>query len=840
MAEMTLSIPSLTGGVSTQPEPLRLPGQAESSTNWIASVIEGLQKRSPTEYQSTLLGYPSGSTSNHPIHGVDGNFLSVFSDEGLSVYDLDDSTGQPLTIRNTSGALATSSDFSYLETSDPQGDLRFLTLADYTLVLNRKKVTAKTGQTASMPSQALVHVQQGAYRKYYRVKVQGATDAIEVQFGTYGSDGTPPDSNIPPDPPEIWAAEDSVKTESIAAELEALLKTGNTSGSLGGMVVSGNSSGLPSQNWEVTRSGSVIRIVRLDGSDFTMSVSDSSGDTLMKAIHKQVQLFSDLPVHAPVGMRTEVIGDPSDPDAGYWAQFVAQDQGTAGEFADGYWEESVAPEINLGMDPATMPHALIRQANGEFQWTPLDGVDYLVSAEAYSVPSWGNRSVGDEDSNADPDFLGKTIRDMCFHEGRLGLLSDDALSLSETREPFNFYRTTVVDTLDTERIELKASHVHGDQLSHATPLGSDIILFSDGMQFLVRADGALTPNSVSLITVGKYDSKPATEPIQVRDSLFVPTDRSSRAAIHEMKVMGDRRPRLDRTDLTAVATDYVGRARTLTTSPQLDLVAVTSDDEQSVWVYSHFFAEDRRVSQAWQKWTFTGSPTIRHAWFEDTDLWMVMDYSGSVRLLKIRCAPYTSDGGETLIHLDERVDQTQAIATPYNIGQTAIIWPFIPAGPVRIVEKSTGKEINVSASADNVIIVDGEHLTTEFWGGETIDCQHDLSRVQRFDENQQPVVGPELHLGSAIVHYDNSGPFDVVVVSDDGIGEDYTTKFTGPYLGIGANYQKMRTTSGRLKVSIRGRSQERRLSIRTASPWPVRIVSMDLRVQELRQFGARS
>ena len=44
------SIPNLINGVSQQSESLRLGSQAESQTNGIASVVEGLKKRTPTEF----------------------------------------------------------------------------------------------------------------------------------------------------------------------------------------------------------------------------------------------------------------------------------------------------------------------------------------------------------------------------------------------------------------------------------------------------------------------------------------------------------------------------------------------------------------------------------------------------------------------------------------------------------------------------------------------------------------------------------------------------------------------------------------------------------------------
>ena len=839
MVKYTLPIPTLTGGVSTQPEPLRLPQQAEVSTNAIASVVEGLRRRPPTEYQGSLVGYAAGTAGvvHHPIHSDDGDYVVVAGDGTLQVYDMAN-LGQPLTIRDTSGGVLDSSDLSYLSSTDPQADYRFTTLSEFTLVMNRTKtVQASSVQTSESPNQALVSVISGNYRSRYEIniKYQGS-QVVNVRFETASSDGkthqNPQQQSV-----SVAIAEDSIRTDRIAEELHSLLTSGVTTSPYGG-TYSGPTSGLPPATWDVRLSGSSLLIRRNDAADFEISISESQGSSSLRLAYKEVQLFSDLPVHAPTGMKIEVKGDPSSPDAGYWAEFAATQQAMVNEFADGYWRECVKGGISEGVDPLTMPHALIRQANGEFQWTPLDGNAYVVSGTPYDVPKWTLRTAGDDSSNKHPSFVGKTIRDMCFHEGRLGLLSESSLTLSETREPFSFYRTTVTDVLDTERIELDSGNVQEEQLSHAVSLGADIVLFADGTQFVVRADGAFTPNTISLITAGKYDSNPDAAPLQVRDSLFVATDRTDKGCIHELFVAGDRRPQIQQVDITASAANYVPRVRSLATSPQLEMVICTSDDDQGLYAYTHFFNDGQRIAQAWQKFTFAGDPTLRHAWFHDTELYLILEYATIARVFKMRMAPYVRDGANTLVHLDERIDQAQC--TRALVGSnTAIQAPFFLGSDVLVIEKATGKTIRVVSVVDDVVLVAGDHTSTNLWIGRPIAFRHDLSKVRSIDENQRSVIATDLTLDSGVLYYEDSGPFDVMIMPDDSGETSYTERFTGPYLGIGANYQSMRVTSGRFPFSIRGRGDTTRISIRSSDPWPLRVVNMDIRVQETRLHGQR-
>lgn len=847
MTKLTLSIPSFTGGVSTQPEPLRLPQQANRSDNAVASVVEGLKTRPPTEFVSTLSAFPTAPVVIHSMETADGNYIVAAGNQSLTIYDRDGS-GSPLVLRNTNGAIATSSDLSYLQTSDPENDLKFLTLSEYTLVLNRTKVTAGSANSIrTLPNQAIVQVNTGAYSKEYRIRVShSGGDSIEVGYQTYGSDGSTPAA--PTTPGSTGAAEATVKTEHIATQLESLLRTGNTTGIVGGTVYAGNSSGLPPQRWTVTRSGSVIRVVRLDGTDFTFEVSDSSGDNLMRPAYKSVQLFSDLPAHAPHGMKIKVEGDPSNEGNDYWAEFIVQGQTPVppaaaasatnlSTWGDGYWRESVAPGVRAGLDESLMPHVLIRQADGEWQFTSLDGLSYIAGGQEYPVPSWGWREAGDLESNEDPSFVGEAIRDMVFHEGRLCLLSENALTMSATREPFTFFRSSVIDTIDTDRIDLESNRARSERMSHVVSMGADLTIFGDSIQYIIRSDGPVTPTSVSMIEGGRYKSNPNAQPIRVAGSLFVPTERSGRGCVHEMRVSGERRPTLEKVDLTASVPGYLGSIRKLLTSPQLEMVVATSADDESLYVYTHYFNGGERVMQAWQRWTFRGDPEIRGAWFDDTDLWLICNYFGSYRLLKIRCAPYESDGDSTLVYLDERIDQTQCSSISVANNNTVCVFPFTPTSGLRVIEKETAKEIRVVSINGTSVTLAGIHTLREFWAGQPIEFRHDLSRIHRFGEDQSPVISPELHLDTLSVHYTDSGPFEVVVMTDD--GQEAPTRLMGPYLGLGADYESMRMTSGRLKVGVRSRSDISRISFRSTEPWPVRLVSMDVEARELRQHGAR-
>ena len=68
MPLVTHNTPSLVGGVSQQPSPMRLPEQCEVQENALGTVVEGLRKRPPTEHIGILAGAPTGLGAYHTIN----------------------------------------------------------------------------------------------------------------------------------------------------------------------------------------------------------------------------------------------------------------------------------------------------------------------------------------------------------------------------------------------------------------------------------------------------------------------------------------------------------------------------------------------------------------------------------------------------------------------------------------------------------------------------------------------------------------------------------------------------------------------------------------------------
>ena len=294
-------------------------------------------------------------------------------------------------------------------------------------------------------------------------------------------------------------------------------------------LANGLASGLT--GFDVTRNGSVIYIRKTDGSNFSIDGSDTQGNTQLSIVKDSVQRFTDLPTVSPNGYVVEVKGDDQTNFDNYYVKFVTNNGGT---FEEGQWEETVQAGIPFKFDYSTMPHVLIRQADGNFRFARVDGDTYTLSGTDYILPEWGKRTSGDEISAPDPSFVGRKINNVFFFRNRLGFLADDNVILSNVSDFFNFFPDTVLTIVDSHPIDVAASHTKVAILKHAVTMGEQLILFSEQTQFILSSSADnLTPLTANVLVATEFESSDDAPPVGSGSSIYFLTKKGAFAGIRE-------------------------------------------------------------------------------------------------------------------------------------------------------------------------------------------------------------------------------------------------------------------------------------------------------------------
>ena len=168
MALINTSLPNLIQGVSQQPDALRYDGQCEEQENALSNVVEGLTKRPNTRHVARLL--QSAISSNSFVHFIDRDdnekYVVIHDGTKLRVFNLSDGTEG--TINDATGGYTTTG--SYLDTANPKSDVKALTIADNTILLNKTITVQKDTETSdALSEEALIFIKQSDYQKDYQL-----------------------------------------------------------------------------------------------------------------------------------------------------------------------------------------------------------------------------------------------------------------------------------------------------------------------------------------------------------------------------------------------------------------------------------------------------------------------------------------------------------------------------------------------------------------------------------------------------------------------------------------------------------------------------------------------
>ena len=170
MSLISTSIPNLVSGVSQQADGLRYGSQSEEQINGYSSLVEGLIKRSPLKHISQLISGSVGDTKVHTINrDLNERYVVIFQNNSVKVFD----------INGTEKTVTTPDGVGYITTTTPNSDIKCLTVADYTFVLNKTKTVAVgSAQTTTQGEEASVFI-SGDYSVGYKVILDGTLIVIQ-------------------------------------------------------------------------------------------------------------------------------------------------------------------------------------------------------------------------------------------------------------------------------------------------------------------------------------------------------------------------------------------------------------------------------------------------------------------------------------------------------------------------------------------------------------------------------------------------------------------------------------------------------------------------------------
>ena len=810
MAVISRAIPTLLRGISQSSDALKQADHADIQDNADSNPVLGLTKRSGSQFLAAISNSTLGNVHIQTINrDANERYVAVFSNGNVKVFELD---GTELTVNKPDGT-------SYLNTSNPRSVMKTVTIADFTFVVNTSITAAMdtaVSNSANNITQAIVFINQATAKTTYSVTVDGVT----VTDDTTGND--------------------PLSTETVATDLQGGLNSG----------LSG---------FTIARNGPVLHIKKNDGSDFSIDGSDSQGNTKMTIVKDTVQQFTDLPNVSPNGYVVEVIGDESTDFDNYYVKFTTNN-GNA--FEEGQWSETVEAGIPFKFNYNTMPHVLIRQADGNFRFARVDGDSYNVTVSgvttSHTLPKWGERIVGDLDSAPDPSFIGSTINNVFFFRNRLGFLAGDNVILSTVSEFFNFFPETVLSVLDTEPIDVAASHTKVAILKSAVTMGERLILFSEQTQFVLSSSADnLTPSTANVLVQTEFESNAAAQPVGSGSSIYFLTKKGSFAGIREYIITSNQQIQ-DAANTTIHVPRLIpsGIFKMAVSNNQDVLVLLGTDNPNKLYVNRWLYGEGfSKALNAWFTYTFNSNRSILNVDFIGTDLIMVVEEANKVTLEKIPFeTEFREPNAEFEFHLDHKVTEaTSGVSVSYSsvTGLSTFTVPYRLRANMNIVGRylaSNETSTFVDVSGNTKTLVSGQALTTtnatdgststitaagdfrnsKFIIGEPFEMHYRFSQ-QRLTEGAggpTELLSGRLQLHHFYIKYEDTGFFQVEVTPEN--RDTSLHKFTGRLLGAAsASIGQINLDTGTFKVPIMSKSDRVDIDVKNNTFLPTLLASAE-------------
>ncbi len=805
MAVVSRAIPTLLRGISQAADSTKQADHADIQDNANSNPVLGLTKRSGTQFLTTLSSSTVGNVHIQTINrDINERYVAIFSNGNVKVYDID---GTEKTVTKPDGT-------NYLNTSTPRSVIKTVTIADYTFVVNTSiTVAMDSAVSAGNITQAVVFINQVSDKTTYSVTVDGVTV----------TDDTTSDSTL--------------STTQVATDLQSGLNSGLT-------------------GFTIARNGPVIHIKKNDGSNFSIDGNDSQGNTQLTVVKDSVQRFTDLPTVSPNGYVVEVKGDEATNFDNYYVKFVTNNGGT---FEEGQWEETLEPGITYKFDYDTMPHVLIRQADGNFRFARVDGDSYTLSGVSYTLPKWGERTVGDLDSAPSPSFVGGKINNVFFFRNRLGFLADDNAILSRVSEFFNFFPETVLSVIDSDPIDVAASHTKVAILKYAVTMGEQLILFSDQTQFvLTSSSDALTPKTANVVVATEFESSDLAQPVGSGSSIYYLTNKGSFAGVREYITQEDVAIK-DASNITIHVPRLIpSNIFKLAVSTNEDvLILLGSDNPNKLYINRWLYGDNfQKVLNSWSTFTLNSAKSIRNIDFIGTDLFMVVEEANGTTLEKIPFeAEFREANAEFEYHLDHKVTEaTTGVSVAYNAttdvstftvpyrlnGTMSVVGRYLGDGETSTFVDTQGntktlkpgqalQTTNTANGSTATITASGDFRNSKFIIGEPFLMHYRFSQ-QRLTEggsnNAGEIVSGRLQLHHFYIKFEDTGFFQVEVTPEN--RDTSTHKFTGRLLGAASSaIGQINLETGTFRVPIMSRADRVNIDVKNNTFLPTQLSSAE-------------
>ena len=360
-------------------------------------------------------------------------------------------------------------------------------------------------------------------------------------------------------------------------------------------------------------------------------------EDLMRVMQSSVNDVTKLPNQCRHGYVVKISNSRMSDEDDYYVRF----EGENDKDGSGSWSECAKPGIVLGFDAATMPVIIQRTATTTF----------TVSQFTYQ-----DRTVGDDQTNPLPSFVGSRINKVLFFRNRLAFLSGENVVLCRpgTVGLPDFFIETALTVSAADPIDISASSTFPSEIFDGIELNTGLVVFSTNQQFLLSSDDTvLNPDTAKLRSISTFNYNKDIPPISLGTTVGYIDNSNKFSRFNEMaNVAREGEPNI--VEVSKVVPTLLPKdIDLLTNSRENSLVLYGKTGSNVVFGYRYFQVTEKRTQAAWFKWTFKNN-LLYHFIIDDEYFFLDVDnYLQSVKLVQDDTDPsITLDGTDFQLNID--------------------------------------------------------------------------------------------------------------------------------------------------------------------------------------------
>lgn len=449
------SYASIVQGVSQQVPYQRRPGQMESQLNMLSDPVYGLRRRPGARY---VFGTPLLPEQHADSLG------SIAAEVGGVYYHVMVDNKWVRVLNATTGAVAlTVAAPTYLANATA-GDIMFVSMRGDLWIGNRRQrpaLVTPNSDTLKDPAKAgFFFVRTGAFSRNYTLTIKTGTGAWYTWTYVTPSGSTAGDVNL-------------ASPAYIATQLAAYINVGT--GSHG-----------------ITATALNAYVHLSCPSATALTVDSSTGDSYISVSNRMtVSTVSGLPAQLPEAAAGIVCAVGANTQTYQYYQW---------DYTNGTWQECGKYGSYTAL--TNMPIRLTTSVLGGAPFLETVTFKARLAGDDFTAPY---TAVSSDEG----------ITGMFSYQGRLGFMSREVVCLSSSTSPLLLGRSSVVDVIDSDYIEVFGGSLGGANFKSAVPFNKDLLFFADTHQAVMPAGNTvLTPKNAMLVLTGTATCTSTCAPVQ--------------------------------------------------------------------------------------------------------------------------------------------------------------------------------------------------------------------------------------------------------------------------------------------------------------------------------------